>query len=168
LSVTTLDRKLARVLDPRAAAPPRRIEAIRALAQAGVAVGVLAAPMIPALNDHELESILDACAQAGAREAGYSLLRLPHEVKDLFKEWLATHFPDRAEHVMSLVRQTRGGRENDPNFGSRMRGSGEYAELRRHRLRLACRRVGLNSRAWSLDTTRFCPPRGADAQMSLW
>jgi DNA repair photolyase len=167
LSVTTLDRALARTLEPRAAAPLRRIQTIRAFAQAGVPVGVLAAPMIPALNDHELESILGACAQAGAREAGYTLLRLPHEVKNLFQEWLGIHMPDRAAHVMSLIRQVRGGRENDPNFGSRMRGTGEYAALLRNRFRLACRRLGLNRRSLSLDTTRFRPPATESPQLSL-
>jgi len=167
VSVTTLDRALARSLEPRAAAPQRRLETIRALAQAGVPVGVLAAPMIPALTDHELESILDACAQAGAREAGYTLLRLPGEVKGLFEEWLAKYAPARAAHVMNLVRATHGGRENDPAFGRRMRGTGEVATLLRDRFRLACRRLGLNSRTWSLDTTRFRPPPADEAQLSL-
>ncbi len=164
VSVTTLDRKLARSLEPRAAAPQRRLDVIRALAQ----VGVLAAPMIPVLTDHELESILEHCAQAGADAAGYTLLRLPHEVKDLFKEWLDEHFPNRAAHVMNLVRDTRGGRENDPNFGTRMRGQGEYATLLRHRFQLACRRLKLNGRSVSLDTTLFHPPKADTPQLSLW
>jgi DNA repair photolyase len=168
VSVTTLDRRLARSLEPRAAAPQRRIETIRTLARAGVPVGVLAAPMIPALTDHELESILQACAEAGASEAGYTLLRLPREVRALFEEWLAAHAPGRAAHVMNLVRETHGGRENDPAFGARMKGRGEYATLLRNRFRLACRRLGLNSRGWSLDVSRFHPPRGDDPQLSLW
>lgn len=167
LSVTTLDRALARALEPRAAAPQRRIQTIRTLAQAGVPVGVMAAPMIPALNDSELESILSAGAQAGAHEAGYVLLRLPREVKNLFQEWLGTHMPDRAAHVMSLIRQARGGRENDPNFGSRMSGTGEYAALLRNRFRLACRRLGLNRRSLALDPTRFRPPRIESSQFIL-
>ena len=167
VSVTTLDRKLARTLEPRAAAPPRRLDTIRALAQAGVPVGVLAAPMIPVLTDYELEAILQQAAEAGASAAGYVLLRLPHEVKDLFREWLATHAPDRAAHVMSLVQQARGGRDNDPNFGSRMRGTGEYAELLAKRFRLACRRLGLNRDTAELDCSRFRPSLTAGAQMSL-
>jgi DNA repair photolyase len=167
VSVTTLERKLARTLEPRAAAPQRRLDTIRALAQAGVPVGVMAAPMIPALTDHELEAILQQAADAGASAAGYVLLRLPHEVKELFREWLATHAPDRAAHVMSLLRQARGGRDNDPEFGSRMRGTGEYAELLARRFRLACRKLGLNRGNAELDCSRFRPPLAAGAQMSL-
>jgi DNA repair photolyase len=167
LSVTTLDRRLARTLEPRAAAPQRRVETIRALAQAGVPAGVMAAPMIPALTDHELDAILETCAAAGATGAGYVLLRLPHEVKELFKQWLSAHKPDRAEHVMSLIRAARGGREYDSAWGERMRGSGEYAELLRQRFRLACKRFGLNRDSDELDVTRFRPPLGEQAQMSL-
>jgi DNA repair photolyase len=168
LSVTTLDRGLARTLEPRAAAPQRRVETLRALANAGVPVGVLVAPVIPALTDHELESILESCTDAGATEAGYVLLRLPHEVKDLFQEWLATHQPRRAAHVMNLVRAARGGKEYDATFGTRMRGSGEYAALLGNRFRLACRRLGLNRQSVSLDVTRFQPPPPDDAQLSLF
>jgi len=128
----------------------------------------MVAPVIPALTDHEMERILQACAAAGARWAGYTLLRLPHEVKDLFKEWLAAHYPQRAEHVMALIRDMRGGRENDARFGSRMRGTGACALLLRSRFRLACQRLGLNSTAReALDTTRFRPPGPAGAQMQL-
>lgn len=155
VSVTTLDRKLARTLEPRAAAPQRRLEVIRALAQAGVPVGVMAAPMIPALNDHELEAILEASAGMGAGEASYALLRLPGEVKGLFEEWLATHAPQRAAHVLSLLREVRGGDGDVAAFGRRARGQGEYAELLRGRFRLACRRYGLNRRVVDLDIARF-------------
>lgn len=168
VSVTTLNRELARKLEPRAAAPQRRLETVRALARAGIPVGVLTAPVIPALNDAEIESILEASRDAGARWAGYVLLRLPHELKDLFKEWLALHAPLKAEHVMSLIRQSRGGRENDPRFGSRMRGQGELADLIRRRFRLACRRLGLNQESLSLDIGRFrLPARGGD-QLALF
>jgi DNA repair photolyase len=168
VSVATLNRELARKLEPRAAAPQRRLETVRALARAGIPVGVLTAPVIPALNDAEIETVLEASRDAGARWAGYVLLRLPHELKDLFKEWLALHAPLKAEHVMSLIRQLRGGRENDPRFGSRMRGQGELADLIRRRFRLACRRLGLNQESLSLDTGRFrLPARGGD-QLALF
>jgi len=129
VTVTTLDRVLARRLEPRAPAPQRRLDTIRALAAAGVPVGVMMAPVIPALNDKSLEEALAAAAQAGATMAGYQMLRLPNELKGLFREWLAAHYPLRAEHVMSIVQQLRGGRDNDPRFGTRMTGSGNYAEL---------------------------------------
>ena len=159
-SVTTLDRELARKLEPRAAAPQRRLAAVKALSAAGIPVGVMAAPMIPQLNDRDLESILEAGAAHGARWAGWTMLRLPHEVKDLFRDWLAQHYPLRAAHVMSLIRQVRGGRDNDPNFGSRMRGTGHIATLLARRFELTCARLGLNSeRATTLDTTQFRPPR---------
>jgi DNA repair photolyase len=168
ISLTTLDRTLARQLEPRAAAPQRRLETIRRLAAAGIPVGVLTAPMIPALNDPEMETLLEAARDAGARRAGYVLLRLPHEVKDLFKEWLAQHAPLKAEHVMSLVRQARGGKENDPNFGRRMRGQGEYAQLIARRFRLACQRLGLNQDDRPLDSSRFAPPAASGDQLALF
>jgi DNA repair photolyase len=150
-------------MEPRAATPERRIEAIRALAAAGVPVGVLASPMIPGLNDAELERILDRCADAGATAAGYILLRLPHELKELFSEWLEKHYPLRAAHVLSLVRQSRRGALNDSAFGTRMRGTGPQAELLRRRFEVACRRLGLDRRIASLDTSRFrLPPRPGD------
>ncbi|MDX1576792.1 MAG: PA0069 family radical SAM protein, partial [Kiloniellales bacterium] len=170
LSVTTLDPDLARRMEPRAAAPKRRLEAIAALAAAGVPVGVLAAPMIPAVNDAELEGILDAAAAAGARTAGYVLLRLPLEIKELFEEWLEAHYPDRKAKVLKLVRETRGGRLYESGWGVRMRGRGVYAELLEKRFRSACRKSGLDRGEWALDETRFRRPAtpGDPAQMSLF
>jgi len=160
VSLTTLDPETKRTLEPRAASPQARLKTVRTLADAGVPVGVLVAPIVPAITDHETESILEAAAQAGASMASYVLLRLPYEVKDLFREWLAQHYPQRAQHVMSLVRDARGGRDNDPNFGTRMRGTGPYAELVRARFKIAARRLGLESaRARPLDTTLFSKPR---------
>ena len=124
VSVTTLEHELKRVIEPRAASPQARLRTLAALNAAGVPTGVLVAPVIPALTDHEMEAILEAAAAAGARWAGYVLLRLPYEIKDLFREWLAEHYPERAAHVMSLIRDMRGGRDNDPSFGSRMSGTG--------------------------------------------
>jgi len=168
LTVITLDDDLKRKLEPRAASPAARIRTLAALASAGVPCGVMVAPVIPAITDHEMESILEACAGAGVQWAGYVLLRLPYEVKDLFREWLAEHYPDRAAHVMSLIHEMRGGRDNDPRFGSRMRGTGPYAQLLRNRFKLACQRLKLNSAArGSLDTTRFSPPGPAGAQLRL-
>jgi DNA repair photolyase len=168
LSVTTLDDELKRRLEPLGASPAARLRTIATLTAAGVPAGAMVAPVIPALTDHEMERILEACAAAGARWAGYVLLRLPYEVKDLFKEWLAEHYPDRAEHVMSLLRAMREGRENDARFGSRMRGTGPYALLLRSRFKLACQRLKLNSTArGALDTTRFRPPGPAGAQLQL-
>ena len=151
-----------------AAAPQARLKVIRALAAAGVPVGVMVAPVVPAITDHETERILEAAVEAGARSAAYVLLRLPYEVKDLFKEWLAQHYPQRAEHVMSLVRDARNGRENDPSFGTRMRGTGPYAELIRTRFKVACRKLGLDSvRDRPLDTTRFRAPGPSSSQLQL-
>ena len=167
VSLTTLDPELKRTLEPRAASPQARLRVIRALADAGVPVGVLTAPMIPAVNDAELEALLAAAAGAGATRAGYVLLRLPHEVKDLFRAWLEQHLPLRAAHVMSLIRQARDGRDNDPPFGQRMRGSGPWATMLRARFELARKRLGLSGeRDPDLDTTRFCPPRGS-SQLEL-
>ena len=129
LSVTTLDKDLARAMEPRASAPHRRLDAIRALADAGIPVGVMTAPMIPGLNDHEMEAILEAAAEAGATRAGFTVLRLPLEIKELFEEWLRQHRPDRAERVLSLIRQMRGGALYQVGFGVRMRGEGPIAEL---------------------------------------
>jgi len=167
VSVTTLDRSLARRLEPRAAAPARRLEAIRRLADAGVPVGVMVAPVIPALNDRDIENILEQARGAGADWAGYVLLRLPYEVKDLFREWLARHEPLRAEHVMSLVQGARGGRDNDPNFGTRMRGRGAVADLIEDRFAVACRRFGFNEEEHELDCTRFHAPV-AGPQLALF
>jgi DNA repair photolyase len=167
LSVTTLDRDLARKLEPRASTPARRIEAIRLLAEAGVPVGVMAAPMIPALNDWELERILEAAAEAGASWAAHTVLRLPHEIKDLMREWLEAHAPLKAKHVLSLVRDMRGGRLNDPNFGARMKGEGAYAEALSLRFRLAAKRLGLDRKQAPLDCAQFKPPPRAGDQLAL-
>ncbi|MBT0962513.1 PA0069 family radical SAM protein [Denitromonas iodatirespirans] len=158
VSVTTLEPDLARTLEPRAPAPHRRLRTIAALAEAGVPVGVLFAPLIPALNDAEMETVLAEAAGRGASTAGYGLLRLPREVGPLFEGWLRDHAPERAEHVMSLLRQLRGGRVNDPRFGQRMRGTGLFADLYRQRFALACRQLGLAPRHLALDTEGFLPP----------
>lgn len=170
VSLTTLDDDLKRRLEPRTASGRGRLRTLRALADAGVPVGVMAAPMIPALNDAELETLLAAAAEHGARWAGYVLLRLPYEVAPLFENWLQEHYPLRAAHVLSLVRQSRGGKLNDPNFGSRMRGQGVFAELLRTRFRRACRRLGLNTTEAVLDCSQFRPPARPQAdggQLSL-
>ncbi len=160
VSVTNLDAELARKLEPRASAPYRRLEAIKRLVGAGVPCGVLVAPVIPFITDRHMEEILDRAWEAGATEAGYILLRLPHEVAPLFKEWLATHYPLKAEHVMSLVHQMRGGKDYDSTFGVRQRGTGNFAALLGKRFALACERLGFNTdRRGGLDTTRFRPPR---------
>jgi DNA repair photolyase len=161
ISITTLDRDLARSLEPRAAAPPRRLQAIRALSDAGVPVGVLAAPVIPQLNDRDLEAILEAAAHHGARHAGWIMLRLPLEVAPLFRDWLDAHYPLRADHVMSVLRQLRGGRDYDARFGARMRGTGPFAELIEKRFALACQRFRLNRDRTPLDISRFRPPAPA-------
>ena len=161
LSVTTLDRDLARAMEPRASAPHRRLEAIRALATAGIPAGVMTAPMIPGLNDHEMEDILDAAVDAGATRAGYVPLRLPLEIKELFEEWLKTHRPDRAERVLSLIRQMRGGKLYDAEFGSRMRGEGPLAILLSQRFAAAVKRLGLNRLGNRLDTSAFHVPEHA-------
>jgi len=167
LSVTTLDGELARKLEPRASTPRKRLAAIEALARAGVPAGVMAAPMIPALNDSEMEAILEAARDAGALRASFTLLRLPLEIKDLFSEWLEAHAPNKARHVLSLIRQSRGGRLNDPNFHSRFVGTGAYADLMARRFRLACRKLGLNQTPLVLDTSKFrLPPRAGD-QLAL-
>lgn len=173
LSITTLDRELARRMEPRAAAPVRRLQAIKTLHEAGIPVGVMVAPIIPQLNDRDLEAILEAAAANGARGAGWVMLRLPLEVAPLFRAWLEAHYPLRAAHVMSLVRQMRGGRDYQSAFGTRMRGSGEFAELIARRFEIACRRFGLNRdrrEHAGLDVTRFRPPRpdGAAGQGELF
>lgn len=158
ISVTTLDNALASRLEPRASAPARRLDTIERLAAAGIPVTVSVAPVIPVLTDPEMESILEAAADRGARSAGYILLRLPLEVKDLFKQWLAEHFPDRADHIMSVIRQSRQGRENDSGFGTRRRGTGVFAALIVRRFDVACRRLGLARGAAELSTQRFRKP----------
>jgi DNA repair photolyase len=161
LSVTTLDNELARRMEPRAATPARRLAAVSALAQAGVPAGVLAAPMIPGLNDAELEKILAASVRAGARHAGYILLRLPHELRQMFEAWLQTHYPDRAKHVLALIRETRGGALNDARFHERFTGAGPYANLLSQRFERAARQLGLEERT-ELETRHFAPPREAN------
>jgi DNA repair photolyase len=167
-SIPTLDNELKRLLEPRAAAAAARLKAMRVLADAGVPVGVLVAPIIPVLTEHEIEDVLAASREAGASAAGYTLLRLPWEVKDLFREWLAEHFPDRAEHVMSQVRAMRGGRDNDPRFGTRMHAVGPVAALIRQRFQLASRRLGFPAdRDAGLPTHLFRRPLSIPPQLSL-
>ncbi|MBV9995097.1 MAG: PA0069 family radical SAM protein [Caulobacteraceae bacterium] len=168
VSVTTLDRKLARVMEPRAATPEKRLAAIRGLAAAGAPVTVMFAPVIPGLNDHELETVLERAAEAGASGAGYVVLRLPLEIKDLFCEWLAAARPDRARRVMSLVRQMRGGRDYDSEWGKRMKGEGPVASLIGARFRAARRRFGLDGPAPTLDLSRFRVPPKAGDQLDLF
>lgn len=168
VSVTTLDRDLARRMEPRAATPARRLETVRELAAAGIPVAVLASPMIPGLTDHELEAILEEAAAAGAKRASYILLRLPLEIAALFQEWLHEHAPDRAARVLSLLRQCRDGGLYQAAFGTRMRGTGPYAELLRRRFHLACVRLGLNERRLELDCTRFRPPPAPGDQLGLF
>jgi DNA repair photolyase len=169
VSVTTLDRSLARCMEPRASTPARRLETIAALAAASVPAGVLSAPMIPALNDSEMEQILDRARAAGATSAGYTLLRLPLELKALFKEWLEEHFPDKAAHVLSLVAQTHGGRLYDSTWSKRMTGTGPYADMLRLRFDRTCRKLGFNQRTTqSLDPTLFRPPPQKGDQLALF
>ncbi|CAN1490538.1 SplB DNA repair photolyase [Rhabdaerophilaceae bacterium] len=168
LSVTTLDRDLARKMEPRATTPLRRIDAIGQLSAAGIPVGVLTAPLIPSINDHEIEALLEASHAAGAREAGYVLLRLPLELRDLFREWLASHFPGKLRHVLSLVQSTRGGRDYVADFETRQTGTGAYADLIAKRFRLACERLGIDRRHQRLRTDLFCRPILPGEQMSLF
>src|SRR5688572_8532560 len=169
VSVTTLDDELKRRMEPRAASPAARLVAMSKLSQAGIPVGLMFAPVVPAINDHELERVVEASAKAGATTAGYVLLRLPGEVKDLFYEWLDTHYPDRAKRVRSRIHELRGGRDNDPRFGHRMRGHGPWAELLRRRFAEACRRAGLRShRDTPVSTAAFRPPSRNPGQMELW
>ncbi len=160
VSITTLDRKLARSMEPRASAPGRRLQAVAGLRDAGVPVSVNVAPIIPGLNDHEIEAVLAAARKAGAGSAGYTLLRLPLEIKDLFREWLAAHAPDRAARVLSRVRDMRGGLLYRSTFHERMKGEGSYAEMISQRFALACRRLGLERGYGKLDETRFRRPNG--------
>jgi DNA repair photolyase len=166
LSVTTLDQDLARVMEPRTSVPRRRLEAIRALVDAGVPVGVMVAPVIPGLTDHEMPAILQAAADAGAGTAGYVPLRLPFAIKDLFEDWLARHFPDRKDKVLNRIRALRGGKLNDPNFHSRMRGEGVWAEQLKTMFELAKRKAGLDKPFPGLSSAAFRKPPGP--QMSLW
>ncbi len=167
VSVTTLDRQLARRMEPRAATPARRLEAIRQLSRAGIPTGVLAAPMIPALNDHEMEEILHEAADAGAGEASYILLRLPHELARLWREWLEANYPDRAARVMDLVRTAHGGKDYDSRFHHRMTGSGPYADLLAKRFKLAARKLGLGERKYELDCGKFQVPKKENEHRQL-
>jgi DNA repair photolyase len=172
VSIGSLDRELARKLEPRAASPQRRLDVLRNLSASGIPCGVMVAALIPALNDKTMEHVLESAAQAGAREAAYVIMRLPNELKVLFKEWLAEHYPDRAEHVISIVRQMRGGKDNDPNFGTRMSGTGKFAELVEKRFDIACRKLGLNDHGAGrnrpeLDCSLFRVP-SASGQMALF
>jgi DNA repair photolyase len=168
LSVTTLDRKLARAMEPRAATPQRRLDTLKLLSEAGIPTTVMVAPIIPALNESEIERILDAAATAGASEAGYVILRLPLEVRDIFKEFLAREYPDKAKHVMSIVRSMRGGKDYDSEWGKRMRGDGPYAWQIGRRFEMAAGRLGLNKERLRLRTDLFTPPVPEGAQMSLF
>ncbi len=172
ISLTTLDAGLSRAMEPRAATPARRLHTIAELTRAGVSAGVLTAPMIPGLNDMELEKLLEAASRAGARHAGYVLLRLPHEIKEMFEAWLHTHFPDRAKHVLSLVRDTRGGALNDSRFHHRFSGQGVYADLLMRRFTRAARQWGLDEARAGLDCSRFAVPdvgeKATTAQLSLF
>jgi len=159
ISVTTLDPKLARVMEPRASTPPRRLDALRQLVKAGVPTSTLVAPVIPALNDSEIERILEAVAETGVRNAGYVLLRLPLELRDLFREWLIENFPDRYRHVISLIRQTRGGKDYDSTWGKRMTGSGPIAWMIGRRFEVACERLGFNLTSVKTTTAHFQKPR---------
>jgi DNA repair photolyase len=167
LSVTTLDNRLSSKLEPRAAAPHARLRTIRALSEAGVPVGVLVAPVIPAVTDAELERILEACREAGAGSAAYVLLRLPHELKEVWREWLELHLPERAAHSLSLLQQMHGGRDYDSRFGHRMRGAGPFADLLRQRFRIAHARLGFGELP-ALDCSRFRPPAADSAQLALF
>jgi DNA repair photolyase len=169
VSVTTLDNQLSSKLEPRATAPHRRIEAIRRLSQAGIPVGVIVAPVIPMITDKFLEEILERSHDAGAVSSGYVFIRLPHEVKGIFRDWLLAHFPERAEHVMSIIQQSRGGRDYDSSFGSRMVGQGVFADLIAKRFDLAYRKFGYSARKdVALDTSSFVPPRKESPQGSLF
>ncbi|MEM7654131.1 MAG: radical SAM protein, partial [Pseudomonadota bacterium] len=169
VSVTTLDNRLAAKLEPRASAPAKRLDAIKALSRAGVPTAVFTSPMIPALNDWELERILDAAKNAGATRASYTLLRLPHDVKDLMIDWLDTHAPGKSKHVLNLVREMRQGQLYDSTFGKRFRGHGPYAEMLEKRFTLACKRLGLahGAMVWPLDRSQFAPPPKTGDQFAL-
>jgi DNA repair photolyase len=168
ISVTTLDPKLARVMEPRASTPPRRLGALRELVKAGVPASALVAPVIPAINDAEIERILEAIAETGVRHAGYVLLRLPLELKDLFREWLIENFPDRYRHVINLIRETRGGKDYDSTWGKRMTGSGPIAWMIGRRFEVASQRLGFNLTSVKTTTEHFRPPRPSAEQLALF
>jgi DNA repair photolyase len=168
LSVTTLDPQLARTMEPRAATPPRRLDALRQLVKACVPATAMVAPVIPALNDDEIERILEAVAAAGVRHAGYVLLRLPLEVRDLFREWLMTNFPDRYRHVFKLIRDMRGGKDYDSTFGQRQTGTGPIAWMIGRRFEVACEKLGFNAAKHKITTEHFRPPRPGAKQLDLF
>ena len=168
ISVTTLDPRLARRMEPRAAAPAKRLETIRKLTEAGIPVSVLVAPIIPAINDHEIEAILKACAAAGAQEAGYVLLRLPHDLKDLMRDWLAEHYPDKLKHVFTLLQEARGGKDYDAEWSTRQSGIGPYAWMLGRRFETAAERLGLNKRNLKLRKDLFKVPPKETGQLSLF
>jgi DNA repair photolyase len=168
MSVTTLDPKLARVMEPRAATPARRLGALRELVKAGVPASALVAPIIPAINDAEIERILEALAEAGVHHAGYVLLRLPLELKDLFREWLIENFPDRYRHVINLIRETRGGKDYDSTWGKRQTGTGPIAWMIGRRFEVACERLGFNLTSVKTTTEHFKPPQPASEQLDLF
>jgi DNA repair photolyase len=168
ISVTTLDPKLARRMEPRAAAPAKRLETIRKLTDAGIPVSVLVAPIIPAINDHEIEAILKACAESGAQEAGYVLLRLPHDLKDLMRDWLAEHYPDKLKHVFTLLQEARGGKDYDSEWSTRQSGVGPYAWMLGRRFETTAERLGLNRRNLKLRKDLFTVPPKETGQLSLF
>ena len=168
VSVTTLDVKLHRRMEPRAASPAKRLETIRALAAAGIPVTVLVAPIIPAINEHEIEAILKAAYEAGAREAGYVLLRLPHELKDIMRDWLVEHYPDKLRHVFSVVQEMRGGKDYDPRWGLRQTGVGPFAWMTGRRFEVAVQRLGFRERSLKLRTDLFTPPATETGQLALF
>ncbi|MEE1610290.1 PA0069 family radical SAM protein [Microvirga sp. CF3016] len=168
ISVTTLDPKLARRMEPRAATPAKRLDTIRTLTEAGIPVSVLVAPIIPAINDHEIEAILKACAEAGAQEAGYVLLRLPHDLKDLMRDWLAEHYPDKLKHVFTLLQEARGGKDYDAEWSTRQSGIGPYAWMLGRRFETAAERLGLNKRNLRLRKDLFTVPPKETGQLSLF
>ena len=167
LSVTSLDPKLAGILEPRASAPAKRLDAVRKLAEAGVYVHVNIAPIIPAITDHEIEAIVEAAAEHGASSVSWIPIRLPYELSELFRDWLDIHYPDRADKVMNIIRDMRGGKDNDSEYFSRMRGQGTWAALIRTRMQIAKRKHGLAGSKWSVRNDLFCPPN-LDGQMSLF
>jgi DNA repair photolyase len=168
LSITTLDRRMARAMEPRASTPSLRLKAVSDLAHAGIPASVMVAPVIPALNDHEIERILDSASGAGASEAGFVLLRLPAEVSPIFRDWLLKHYPDRYRHVMNVLRSMRDGKDYDAEWGKRMRGSGPYAWQIARRFEIAAKRLGLNARRTKLETGLFVPPCGEGRQLQLF
>jgi DNA repair photolyase len=168
ISITTLDHELARRMEPRATAPRRRVEAVRRLSSAGIPVGVMFAPVIPALNDSELERVLDAAAEAGARFAGYVMIRLPLEISEMFRDWLQAHYPLKAAHVMGIIRELRGGRDYRADFATRQTGTGHFATLIARRFKLACERLGLNRDDPKPTSALFRPPSPQSDQLSLF